>query len=93
LLGSTASFLMTGLLVDRLLEPAVGTPAWQSFAPLVGNTRGSGIGLLQVATGMILLIVTAIVFSIPSIRNIEAVLPDYAGEEDNEATDENEQTD
>ena len=84
LLGSTASFLIAGPLVDRLLEPAVGTPAWQTFAPLVGSTRGSGIGLLEVVTGIILLVVTGIVFSIPRIRNIEKDLPDYAGEESTE---------
>jgi hypothetical protein len=78
LLGSTASFLLVGPLVDRVLEPAVGAPAWQMFAPLVGNVRGSGIGLLEVATGVILLVVTGIVFSIPRVRNIEAELPDYA---------------
>jgi len=83
LLGSTASFLITGQLVDRLLEPAVGASAWRTFAPLVGDSRGAGIGLLQVATGVILLVVTGIVFSIPRVRNIEADLPDY------EATDRN----
>ncbi len=77
LAGSTTSFLLTGLLVDRVLEPAVGTPAWQPFAGLVGTATGSGIGLLEVFTGLVILAVTAVVFSWPAVRHLERDLPDY----------------
>lgn len=81
-LGSTASFLLTGPLVDRVLEPAVGSPAWQRVAPLVGNAPGAGIGLLQVATGLIILAVTLAVYAWPRLRRMEADLPDYAALEE-----------
>jgi len=60
-----------------VLEPAVGTPAWQPFAGLVGATPGSGIGLLEVFTGLVILAVTAAVFSWPAVRHLERNLPDY----------------
>jgi MFS transporter, DHA3 family, macrolide efflux protein len=77
LFASTTSFLLTGLLVDRVLEPAVGTRAWQPFAWLVGAVPGSGIGLLEVFTGVVILAVTALVFSLPAVRHLERDLPDY----------------
>lgn len=77
LFGSTTSFLLTGLLVDRVLVPAVGTPAWTPFAPIVGAGSGAAIGLVEVATGLIILTVTVFVYSRPAIRHLERDLPDY----------------
>jgi MFS family permease len=77
-LGSTTSFLITGPLVDRVLEPAVGRPAWQVFSPVVGSEPGAGMGLLLVATGLIILAETLLMWLLPLIREMEAVLPDYA---------------
>ena len=75
--GATASFLVIGPLVDRLLEPAVGRPGWQFFAPLVGSRPGSGIGLLLVITGVLILASTLLIYAYPSVRRIERTLPDY----------------
>ena len=79
LLGSTASFLLTGILVDRILEPAVGLPGWKVFRGLVGSSPGSGIGLLEVITGLLILAATAGMWSWPKVRRLEADLPDYTG--------------
>jgi MFS family permease len=75
--GATASFLLTGPLVDHVLEPAVDTPQWQWVEPIVGNQPGAGIGLLLVVVGLIILISTVIMYLLPRIRRLEAILPDY----------------
>jgi MFS family permease len=76
-IGATASFLLTGPLVDRVLEPAVATPRWQLFAPVVGNQPGAGIGLLLVVVGLIILTSTLAMYILPRIRRLEMTLPDY----------------
>ena len=76
--GSTASFLLTGPLVDKVLEPAARRPGWQIVAPLVGQGAGAGIGLLEVVTGILILVVTAAMYAWPLIRKMESTLPDYA---------------
>jgi hypothetical protein len=63
-LGATLSFLLTGPLVDKVLEPRAAAP-------------GEGMGLLLVGTGVIILILTLAVYALPAIRNLEARLPDY----------------
>jgi MFS family permease len=63
-LGATASFLLTGPLVDNILEPRASNP-------------GEGIGLLLVGTGTAILVLTMIVYALPAIRNLESTLPDY----------------
>ena len=76
--GATASFLLVGPLVDRLLEPAVARPLWRWVAPLVGDQAGAGMGLLLVLTGGAILAATVAVYTAPRIRHVEADLPDYA---------------
>jgi hypothetical protein len=77
LLGSTTSFVLTGVLVDRVLQPAVGRPVWQWVAPLVGQAPSAGIGLLLIVTGLLIMGSTALTFSQRSVRHLEADLPDY----------------
>jgi MFS family permease len=77
-IGSTASFLLTGPLVDKVLEPAARQPGWRAVAPLVGQGAGAGIGLLEVVTGVLILVVTAGMYAWPLIRRMESSLPDYA---------------
>ncbi|MBZ0288314.1 MAG: MFS transporter [Anaerolineae bacterium] len=74
------SYLLTGPLVDRILEPAVGTARWESVAWLVGDSPGSGMGLLMVAAGILLFILTALVYAHPKTRRVEADIPDYVAE-------------
>lgn len=80
MLGSTTSFLLTGYLVDHVLEPAVGELGWEAVGWLVGNTPGSGIGLVEVITGLIILAVTLGMWLWPVMRQLEERLPDYAHE-------------
>ena len=75
--GATLSFLLVGPLVDRLLEPAVGRGGWHWVAPFVGAAPGSGMRLLLLLTGLLLLAVTAAVYALPIVRRMELELPDY----------------
>lgn len=74
------SFLITAALVDNVLEPAVGTPGWEVFAPLLGNAPGAGIGLMLVIVGGIIVATTLLVMLQPGIRQLETRLPDYVVE-------------
>ena len=77
LIGSTTSFLLTGFLVDHVVNPAIGSKAWAFLEPLFGRGPGAGIGLVQVATGVIIVIATLLVFASANVRTLESHLPDY----------------
>ncbi|MCL4247515.1 MAG: MFS transporter [Anaerolineae bacterium] len=69
--------LIVGPLADRVFEPAVGTPAWAPFAPLVGGSAGAGMGLLIVIGGILMAGVSLFIYVLPAIRHMEASIPDY----------------
>lgn len=70
------SFLITAALVDNVLEPAVRTPGWAVFAPLLGDQPGAGMGLMLVIVGAIILVATGLAVLQPGIRHLESHLPD-----------------
>lgn len=72
------SFLITAYLTDNMLEPAVNQAGWEKVAPFVGNDVGAGMGLLLVMIGVIILIATGIMITIPAVRQLEEKLPSYA---------------
>jgi len=75
------SYLITGPLVDRVLEPAVGRAGWWSaVAPIVGSETGSGMGLLMVISGAICVLATLGTWAVPHVRSVEVDLPDYVAE-------------
>jgi hypothetical protein len=76
-IASPLSSLLTGPLVDSVLTPAVGTPAWQLVEPIVGDGPASGMGLLLATAGTILCIVTAVMYAWPRTRRMESELPNY----------------
>jgi MFS family permease len=75
-LATPLSLLATGVLVDNVLEPAVGTPAWETVVPLVGSAPGSGMGLLMLVAGALMFALTALVYAHPATRGLERELPD-----------------
>ena len=75
-IANPLSLLLTGPLVDRLLEPSVGRSGWQLVAPLVGSVRGSGMGLLMVVAGLLIFVLTLGVYLHPATRRVEVDLPD-----------------
>jgi len=78
-LANPLSLLVTGPLVDAVLEPAVGTPGWRLVAPLVGSAPGSGMGLLMCAAGALMFLLTTLVYLHPATRGVEQELPDQSG--------------
>ena len=81
LLGSTTSFLAAGYLADHVLEPAVGGKGWELVDWMVGSSQGSGIGLIQVSTGLLIVAGTVGVWVWPKIRRLEEDLPNYLTDE------------
>jgi hypothetical protein len=71
------SFLITAFLVDNVLEPAVGTSRWSTFAPIVGNTSGAGMGLILVCTGIVIIVSTFAVWTISAVRTLETDMPTH----------------
>ncbi len=74
------AYLLVGPLADNVFEPAVGAPGWERVAPLVGSVTGSGMGLLILIAGSVLLITTTVAYAIPRVRHMEAELPDYVAQ-------------
>lgn len=71
------SLLVTGPLVDRVLEPAVGRAEWRIVAPLVGSQPGAGMSLVMVGAGSSLFLITLLVYLHPKVRSLESDLPDH----------------
>lgn len=65
MIGTPISFLITGPLVDKILEP------------MYKDAPGSGMGLLLSITAGVIVIITLIFYRLPKIRKLEASLPDY----------------
>ena len=82
-LTTPLSFLLTAYLVDEILEPAITLQSWQIVAPFVGDETGSGMGLLLVIIGIIIIAVTGMMIAIPAIRHLEDNLPAYQVESAN----------
>jgi MFS transporter, DHA3 family, macrolide efflux protein len=71
--------LLAGYFGDRIFEPAMGTGGAlaQTFGWLVGTGPGSGFGLLIVLCGVGGTLVGLAGYLIPSLRNIDTLLPDF----------------
>ncbi|MBK1811921.1 MFS transporter [Clostridium sp. YIM B02505] len=76
------SFVLTGFLVDNILEPAVASSKWKGISFIIGSKPGSGISLILVLTGIIIMIVSLIVNNIASIKYVEERLANYEIKED-----------
>lgn len=74
------AMLTAGPLADWLFEPAMQPGgAWAPlFGWLVGMGPGAGMGLLFVVTSLIGALAVLLGYTIPAVRNIETLLPDYA---------------
>lgn len=74
------AYLVYGPLADRVFEPAVGGSWWHWVEPIVGGNPGSGMGLMIFASGILMIIAGIVAYILPSIRNLEASLPNYVAE-------------
>ena len=81
MLMTPLAYLLAGPLADNIVKPMVNHPQWQLVAPFVGNGEGSGIGLIFMVAGVVTIFIAITMAFVPSIRNLEADLPDYVPEE------------
>jgi hypothetical protein len=84
------AFLSAGPLADRVFEPLMSEGG--ALAPLFGNLigvgPGRGIGLLFMASGLLIALVTLLAYSYPRMRLVEDELPDVVIETVEEAAGE-----
>ncbi len=71
--------LFAGPLADRVFEPAMSGSGWASavFSPFVGTGPGAGMSLMILLSGLIGVSVGLIGYAVPSVRNVEDILPDF----------------
>lgn len=79
------AYLLVGPLADSVFEPAVAQAGWKAVAPLVGEGVGAGMGLMIVLAGGITILLTIMMYALPSVRHMEVNLPDYAPAQQGEA--------
>ncbi|MCI0714471.1 MAG: MFS transporter [Chloroflexi bacterium] len=87
MLATPLAFLIAGPLADEVLEPAVGTSGWAIVEPIVGAQPGSGMGLLMVINGMLVVVTGILLYSWKPIRGLENSLPDYIPEVEDDMTE------
>ncbi len=79
IIAQPVSTIFTGLLADKVLEPALMPNG--SLAPilggLVGTGPGAGMGLLLVIAGLLSVVAGLAGFAFPSVREVELRLPDH----------------
>ena len=75
---SSAS-LAAGLLVDQIFEPAMqsGGRLTVLLGPMIGTGTGSGIALLYIASAIGMIFIGIGGFTIPQLRDAEALIPDH----------------
>ncbi len=87
-IASPFSMILTGLLSDKVLEPALMPTG--SLAPilggLVGTGPGAGMGLLLMIAGVLSASAGLVGFFFSSVREVEARLPDYQHVTENAAS-------
>lgn len=73
------AMLIGGPLADRVLEPGMtgGGILADLFGPIVGTGPGSGMSLMLVVAGLISATAAVIGYSLPFIRNADAIIRDH----------------
>ncbi len=78
-LPDTFTPILGGLLIDRVVEPAMNSNTWlaRTFGWMVGNGSGSGMALIMVVFGLLTILTMISGYLVPGIRHIEDLLPDH----------------
>jgi hypothetical protein len=73
------ALLIAGPLADKVFEPAMapGQPLADALGWLFGTGAGAGMSLMIFLSGLIGIAVGLVVYSIPAVRNVEDILPDF----------------
>jgi hypothetical protein len=82
------AYLLVGPLADDVFEPAIHLGELSGFTPLVGNSAGAGMGLMILLVGGMTVMLTIIIYALPVIHHMEALLPDYVPVQQCEGTGE-----
>ena len=77
-IASPIGMMLAGTLADYVFEPMMQPGGWgvDLFGKLVGTGPGAGMGLMMVLAGAVGVILGLSGFIIPSIRNLEKLIPD-----------------
>jgi hypothetical protein len=88
-MASPLSMLLAGPLADSFFGPAMLSGGLFSgvFGPFLGVGPGAGMSLMILLMGLIGGAVAFITYSIPSIRNVETIVPDFVLPATSETTD------
>ncbi len=73
------ALLMAGPLADQVFEPAMapGGALADTLGQVFGTGAGAGMSLMIFLSGVFGIAVGLIVYSIPAVRNVEDILPDF----------------
>jgi len=77
------AFLLSGIFADQVFNPLLvegGALADTFVGRWIGVGPGRGIGLMLILSGLFLLVISAIAYANPRIRNIEREIPDAVHE-------------
>ena len=88
-IASPIGMILAGTLADYVFEPMMQIGGWgvDLFGKLVGTGPGAGMGLMMVLAGAVGVFLGLSGFIIPSIRNLEALIPDCETEPEPEAVE------
>ena len=77
-------YLLSGVLADRVMEPAlaVGGALAPRLGWLVGVGPGAGMALMFILSALTAITACLISYSLPAVRELEARLPDHGGVEE-----------
>jgi MFS family permease len=89
-IGMMLGMILAGTLADYIFEPLMRLDGWGAdvFGQLVGTGPGAGMGLMMTLAALIGILLGAGAFLIPSIRNLEKLLPDCSTEPESNASQE-----
>ena len=79
------AMLVSGPLADYVFEPGMkqaGSGLNQWLGSIFGSGPGAGMGVLITVTGLLTILVGLLPLSIPAIRNVETLLPDFEVEQE-----------
>jgi DHA3 family macrolide efflux protein-like MFS transporter len=78
-ISAPVAMLLSGPLADQVFEPAMITDGFlaQLFGGVIGVGPGAGMALMFFLTGLLGIIVGISGYFVPSVRDVEDLLPDY----------------
>lgn len=73
-------YLLVGPLADQVFKPLASGDAWANglMGSLFGMGAGAGMGVLFTLGSSIALVITLVVYALPSVRQMESRLPTYS---------------